>query len=154
MYNLASNTAQVDQIFLKLLNVPSMQGTASLEKVLKQRILQLSPVITPETEQKIMPYLHGCISSRWCQEFADVTARNADKGRGLLAVAAHQGIDVNETAAFGDGGNDIPIVKTAGVGIAMGNANDALKAVADYVTTSVDDDGIYNALKHLKIIPC
>lgn len=101
-----------------------------------------------------MPYLHGCISSRWCQEFADVTARNADKGRGLLAVAAHQGIDVNETAAFGDGGNDIPIVKTAGVGIAMGNANDALKAVADYVTTSVDDDGIYNALKHLKIIPC
>lgn len=53
-----------------------------------------------------------------------------------------------ETMAFGDGGNDISIIKKAGVGIAMGNANEPLKNAADYITDSVDDDGIYKALEH------
>ncbi len=53
--------------------------------------------------------------------------------------------------AFGDGGNDIPIIKRAGIGIAMGNANQDLKEIADYITSSVDDNGIYNALKHFII---
>jgi hydroxymethylpyrimidine pyrophosphatase-like HAD family hydrolase len=50
--------------------------------------------------------------------------------------------------AFGDGGNDVPMVRDAGVGVAMGNACEELKAVADYVTLSVDDDGIEAALQH------
>lgn len=50
--------------------------------------------------------------------------------------------------AFGDGGNDIPMIQRAGIGIAMGNGNQGLKNVADYVTASVDDDGVYRALKH------
>ena len=54
--------------------------------------------------------------------------------------------------AFGDGGNDIEMLRYAGTGVAMGNADDAVKAAADYVTTSVDDDGIMNALKHFGLI--
>ena len=54
--------------------------------------------------------------------------------------------------AFGDGGNDISMLKHAATSIAMGNAEDKVKAVADYVTTSVDDEGIPNALKHFGII--
>ena len=54
--------------------------------------------------------------------------------------------------AFGDGGNDISMLRHAGIGVAMGNANDDVKAVADYVTTSVDENGIANALKHFHII--
>ena len=146
------NRAVVENIFGRLLNVPCLNGTASLDEVLKQRILQLTPVISPEQEQSLMAMLGGCTSGRWCPDFADITALNADKGNGLLAVAAHQGIKIEETMAFGDGGNDISIVKMAGTGIAMGNANPPLKAVADYVTTSVDDGGIYKALKHFGII--
>jgi hydroxymethylpyrimidine pyrophosphatase-like HAD family hydrolase len=44
------------------------------------------------------------------------------------------------------------MILTAGIGIAMGNALNTLKQQADYVTTSVDDDGIYNALKHFGLI--
>jgi hydroxymethylpyrimidine pyrophosphatase-like HAD family hydrolase len=44
------------------------------------------------------------------------------------------------------------MIKFAGVGVSMGNGKDALKAAAEYVTTSVDDDGIYNALKHFELI--
>ena len=54
--------------------------------------------------------------------------------------------------AFGDGGNDTSMILQAGVGIAMGNAIDELKQQADYVTTSVDDDGILNALRHFDVI--
>ena len=48
--------------------------------------------------------------------------------------------------AFGDGGNDIAMLKHAGVGVAMGNASDEVKACADMVTDSVDDDGVAKAL--------
>ena len=54
--------------------------------------------------------------------------------------------------SFGDGGNDTSMIVQAGIGIAMGNAIDELKELADYVTTSVDDDGILNALRHFNVV--
>ena len=48
--------------------------------------------------------------------------------------------------AFGDGGNDIAMLKHAGVGVAMGNASDEVKGYADMITDSVDDDGIAKIL--------
>ena len=54
--------------------------------------------------------------------------------------------------AFGDGGNDTSMIRTAGIGIAMGNALETLKQVADYTTTSVDENGVLNALRHFKLI--
>lgn len=61
-------------------------------------------------------------------------------------------MDINDCVAFGDGGNDKGMLEVAGIGVAMGNANDDVKAVADYVTTTVDDNGIANAFKHFKLI--
>ena len=54
--------------------------------------------------------------------------------------------------AFGDGENDKEMLEYAGIGVAMGNAKDSVKAVADYVTDSVDDNGIENALRHFGLI--
>ena len=62
------------------------------------------------------------------------------------------GIRLEETMAIGDGGNDIGMIRHAAIGVAMGNATDAVKQHADYVTSSVDEDGIANALKHFSII--
>ena len=123
-----------------------------MEPILRQRILQLTPVMTEEEEARLMTQLPGCIASRWCPDFMDITAKGADKGNALKIMAAHQHIDIQETMAFGDGGNDLSIIQDAGIGVAMGNANECLKQAADYVTTSVDEDGVYNALKHFEVI--
>ena len=92
------------------------------------------------------------VSGRWHPEFTDITALEADKGKGLVAMAQYSGFNVDETMAFGDGGNDISIIRQAGIGVAMGNANESAKEAADYVTSSVDEDGIKNALVHFGII--
>lgn len=64
----------------------------------------------------------------------------------------YYGLSLDEAMAFGDGGNDVPMVRDAALGVAMGNACDELKQVADYVTLSVDEDGIAVALEHFGLI--
>ncbi len=142
----------VDRIFRQELAVKNMELSIPVDKVLQQRILQMTPFFDADYERELMARLPHCTSGRWHPEFTDITGALADKGQGVLTMAAHIGLDVSHTLAFGDGGNDLSMIRTAGIGIAMGNAIDVLKADADYITTSVDDDGIRNALKHFELI--
>ena len=75
-----------------------------------------------------------------------------DKATGMEEFMRSYGFSAAEVAAFGDGGNDIAMLRFAGIGVAMGNANDEVKAMADYVTDDVDHDGIMNALLHFGIL--
>ncbi|MFR1042121.1 MAG: HAD hydrolase family protein, partial [Faecalibacillus intestinalis] len=64
----------------------------------------------------------------------------------------YYGLDLKDTMAFGDGGNDMQMLKHVNTAIAMGNAGDELKSIADFVTKDVDDEGIAYALKHYGLI--
>lgn len=79
------------------------------------------------------------------KEGADVIEVAASKAEGLKRLCAHYGISMKDTVAFGDSMNDYEIVRDAGIGVAMGNAIEPLKEVADYVTTSIGEDGVWNA---------
>ena len=70
----------------------------------------------------------------------------------METIAVHEGISLTECMAFGDGGNDIPILRRAGIGVAMGNAGANVKAAADYITDSIDAGGVANALRHFGVI--
>ena len=142
----------VDRIFRQTLAVKNLDKAAPLETVLQQDILQLTPFFPPNYEPQLLTRMPHCISGRWHPEFTDITAIGADKGKGILAMARHESFDPSQTIAFGDGGNDTSMILQAGIGIAMGNAIDSLKRQADYVTTSVDDNGILNALRHFHTI--
>ena len=144
--------ADVDRYFRQMLAVSDLGEGTALTDVLDGRIVQLTPIIDEAAERRLMPLLPSCVSARWFPAFTDITARGADKGTALMTVAAHLGIDREDTVAFGDGGNDKSILQAAGTGVAMGNAPDDVKAVADYVTASVDEDGIARALEQLRII--
>ena len=142
----------VDRIFRQMLAVKNLDKASPLEEVLKQDILQLTPFFPADYEPKLMAQMPQCISGRWHPEFTDITANGADKGKGILAIARHEGFNPSQTIAFGDGGNDTSMIIQAGIGVAMGNAIEELKQQAEYVTTSVDADGILNALRHFRII--
>ena len=83
---------------------------------------------------------------------ADVLPRFLSKAYGMQKLAAWWGIEMEETAAVGDSLNDYEMIQTAGTGIAMGNATDGLKAVADYVTSDIAQDGLRNAFVYLGLI--
>ena len=72
----------------------------------------------------------------------EVNAAGVDKGNALLWFADHLGIPHEEVAGFGDGNNDIQLLKKAGIGVAMANATDQVKAVSDYITGTNDEDGV------------
>jgi Cof subfamily protein (haloacid dehalogenase superfamily) len=75
----------------------------------------------------------------------EISPRGVHKGAALERVAAHHGIPLSDTIAFGDSDNDRTMLIAAGIGIAMGNAEASLKAHADYVTDRLDNDGIAKA---------
>ena len=72
----------------------------------------------------------------------EINARDATKGNALLWLADYLSVPVASTMAFGDGENDIPMLKAAGIGIAMGNASDEVKAAADDITMTNDQFGV------------
>ena len=142
----------VDRIVIDTLNITNIDFSITAETVLQQDILQITPFITQEQQDIIMPQIPHCTSERWHPEFIDTVNKQASKGKALSDIVAYNDLIISETMAFGDGGNDISMLLKAGVGVAMGNANDNVKAMANYVTSSADDDGIYKALKHFEVI--
>ena len=148
MFNAKSAPEKVEYVS-KLLNVSEIEFEFPIDDVLTQRILQLTPFISEKQESEILTSLTGIESGRWCPDFADFTAKGVSKAKGLKEIAAYRGFDISETMAFGDGGNDLSIIRQSGIGIAMGNANEILKTAADYITDAIDDNGIYLSLIHI-----
>ncbi len=85
-------------------------------------------------------------------KFIDIYYKDSTKADGMNRIIQHLNLEGYETYAFGDGGNDKQMILRADFGIAMGNSREELKEISDYITTDVDKDGIYNALKYYKLI--
>lgn len=83
------------------------------------------------------------------QEFGEIGQVGITKAAGVARLAAHLGVDASEFIAFGDGRNDVELFAACGFGVAMGNAEAELLAVADYVTDHVAEHGLANAFAHL-----
>ena len=79
----------------------------------------------------------------------EINSRDADKGRALLGLAEKLGLSREQTMAFGDGLNDLTMIKAAGVGVAMANGHHDVKAAADRTTLSCDEDGVALVIEEL-----
>lgn len=141
----------VKKIFYDFLHV-NVIPTVSFEEAASKEIIQLTPFITEKEEEEIRPSVPTCEIGRWYPAFADMTAKGVTKQKGIDEIIRYFDLKLEDTVAFGDGGNDITMLRHAAIGVAMGQAKEDVKAAADYVTTSVDEDGISNAMKHLGII--
>jgi len=86
------------------------------------------------------------------RDFGDFTQKHVNKGSAVAILLKKMGLNREDTYAFGDASNDIEMLQYCQTGVAMGNATDDLKAVADYITSDVSDDGIYKAFDHFGLI--
>ena len=77
----------------------------------------------------------------------EINNRGVSKGNAVKALAEKYGIKREEIICIGDNENDLSMIEYAGLGVAMGNAIDSVKEIADYVTSSNDDNGVAKALK-------
>ena len=77
----------------------------------------------------------------------EINAPGVTKGSGLLALAAHLGLRREQTMAVGDSGNDRAMIEAAGLGVAMGNATDDIKEIADATTDDNNHDGVAKAIE-------
>ena len=109
---------------------------------------QVIAVMRAERDAEVQTMLPQCRLPRWHPEFSDLINADNSKAAGIESILRRLGLRREECIGFGDGGNDIEMLEYCGIGVAMGNANDEVKRHADYVTTSVDDEGIEQALHH------
>ena len=84
--------------------------------------------------------------------FLEVMDHLANKADALQVVAQHYNIDRKEVMAVGDSYNDLAMIEWAGIGVAMGNARDAVKEAAEFITASNDEEGVAEALKRFVLL--
>lgn len=120
-----------------------------------QPIYQLLAFFDASEQQRVVA--SGVLQSdlkivRWHELAVDLLHTDHSKAMGIYDVLTHFGWDWSDAMAFGDGLNDIEMLSTVGFGVAMGNAEEEVKAVADYVTAPIEQDGILKALEYLGVI--
>ncbi len=105
-----------------------------------------------KTAEKIVAGLEDCKMTRWNPYGVDIISKSGGKVAGIKRIIQACGIRRNEVMAFGDGENDMDMLRYAGIGVAMGNAEEDVKVCADYITDDVDEDGIEKAFKYFKMV--
>ena len=115
-------------------------------------LMSVQPEELAAVQEKIAAFLPESLSVVQTAPFyLEVIPKTINKGQGIRDICKVLGITSAEVIAFGDAANDIPMLQEAGMGVAMGNAQQPVKDAADHVTRTNNEDGIAVALdKFLK----
>ncbi|MCD7809060.1 MAG: Cof-type HAD-IIB family hydrolase [Erysipelotrichaceae bacterium] len=141
---------RVDEIHAITHNDDHPAGDCS--QVIHHKVYQCMCFVNEKEEKELLKVMPHCIAARWHPLFCDISPIGGTKQNGIDQFLKYYDIDLSETMAFGDGGNDKQMLEHVAVSVAMGNANDELKQMADYVSDDVDHDGIVKALQHYHLI--
>lgn len=139
---------EIKAVYFKLyLNVPQVKAYAQEDEV--YNVLLYVP--DEQARKDLMAGLADCAFTDH-KSVLEVTDQKANKITGIEWLCAYWGMDMEETMAFGDGFNDVEMIKRAGIGVAMGNGEANCKEVADHVCDRIEQDGIAKLLKELEIL--
>lgn len=114
----------------------------NFDQVVRQEVYQLMLSCNPGEYAEILAGTDNAKMAAWWDRAADIIPANSGKGAGIRAVLDYFHLTKKEAIAFGDGDNDLEMLSSVGIGIAMGNASEALKAIATEVCGDVKDDGV------------
>ncbi len=109
--------------------------------------------LSPEDEEKwLKPVMKNSTAARNSAHLIDIIPDGIGKDLGIREISEYFGLSREETMAFGDGENDIPMLKEAGLSVAMSIASERVREKADYITGSSEEAGITSALEHFGLI--
>ena len=121
-----------------------------LSEARKNPLYMLIPVLNEAQVEELERRIPDCHLVRWSDGLSfDVTKRNISKVSGIEAICKALGIQREECAAIGDGWNDVEMLSHVGMGIAMGNAKEECKAVANYITAPILEGGLPQAVDYI-----
>lgn len=149
-----------DEMFVNTLSDPvgnairdqlefQMPPLMDIDSMMGRETYQIIAVMTADRDREVLEMLPHCRLPRWHPQFSDLINCNNSKAVGIERILHHYGLRQEECIGFGDGGNDIEMLEYCGIGVAMGNAAEEVQRHADHVTTSVDDEGIEQAINKL-----
>ena len=130
----------------------TMGAIPSVGKYKGEKIYQIVAFVSDKERKILEVTLDECAITSWNATGIDITPKGGGKATGIKQYLEQNNLKQEEVMAFGDGENDIDMLKYAGIGVAMGNASAHVKACADYVTDTVDNGGILKALQHFNLI--
>ncbi|OTP09678.1 HAD superfamily hydrolase [Enterococcus sp. 10A9_DIV0425] len=121
-------------------------------EILQEPIYQCILLSQESEQEKLNRLFPDCTFQRSNPYTVDIIPKGGSKLLGIQAFAKDAGIELSEIMAFGDHYNDIEMLKGVGIGVAMGNAQEEVKRIADFVTQTNEENGIYEALHHYGLV--
>lgn len=118
----------------------------------KEDIYQIMMGCSKEEYDQVLDNVDGAKITAWWPRAVDIIPSNGGKGTGVEKVLEYYQLKKEEAIAFGDGTNDIEMLQAVGTGVAMGNATNDVKDIADDICESVAEDGIYFYCKKYHLI--
>lgn len=115
-------------------------------QVLKMGFNMIDEDVSPKIVEEVRT-IKGLTVVQSAPTLMDIMNEDVSKGKAIEALASIFNISTDEIMAMGDNDNDVEMIRTAGVGVAMGNARDAVKAVADDIAVHHEEDGVAWALE-------
>lgn len=150
-----TETANADNEYIRYSSMRNKMPVRLVDNFLSaaaQPIVKCIITGEPEILADIEPHINAALQGRadaYRSEpfFLEVVPHGIDKAQGLSRLLSFVNMDPDEVMALGDGYNDIPMIEYAGCGVAMDNAQEAVKAKADYITLGNNDDGVAAAIE-------
>ena len=137
--------------FLREFNV-SPPPVLPLEHASGRTVYQVIVLLDRLHEHLLLDHASHLSVTRWHPLFLDALAPGGGKAAGVSAILHHLDAKPENAIAFGDGGNDISMLKLAGIGVAVGQNDPLVCAAADHVTACAEHEGVVDALEHFGLL--
>ena len=141
---IVANGKDVDLVKYYELAKLQIEVADDFKEVAKDMVYQIMLGCLKEEYSKLLEDVKGARITAWWDRAVDIIPAEGGKGIGVDKILEYYHLDRSQAIAFGDGCNDIEMLQTVGVGVAMGNATEEVKRAADEVCGHVAEDGIYH----------
>lgn len=149
---LGANGKDQDLVEYYAFSKQEVEIAEDFEALAKEEIYQIMMGCYENEYASVLNSVKGAKITAWWSRAVDIIPANGGKGMGIEKVLAYYHLTKEQAIAFGDGTNDIEMLQAVGIGVAMGNATDNVKAAADDLCGNVADDGIYYYCKDHHIL--